>query len=43
MEEVEQVIEAVSPIVAKLRKLSPYWDENGPIENPEESFAPVYA
>lgn len=43
MEEVEQVIEAVPPIVAKLRKLSPYWGENGPIENPEESFAPVYA
>ncbi|MCG8612233.1 MAG: cysteine desulfurase NifS, partial [Pseudomonadales bacterium] len=43
MEEVERVIEAVPPIVAKLRKLSPYWGENGPIENPEESFAPVYA
>lgn len=43
MEEVERVIEAVPPIVAQLRKLSPYWGENGPVENPEEAFAPVYA
>ena len=43
MVEVERVIEAVPPIVAKLRKLSPYWGENGPVENPEQAFAPVYA
>ncbi|WP_317929950.1 cysteine desulfurase NifS [Halioxenophilus sp. WMMB6] len=43
MEEIERVIAEVPPIVAKLRKLSPYWGENGPVENPEESFAPVYA
>ncbi|MAR89759.1 MAG: cysteine desulfurase NifS [Pseudomonadota bacterium] len=43
MEEVERVIEAVPPIVAKLRKLSPYWGDNGPVENPEQAFAPVYA
>ena len=43
MEEIERVIEAVPPIVAKLRKLSPYWGENGPVENPEQAFAPVYA
>ena len=42
-EEIERVIEAVPPIVEQLRKLSPYWGENGPIENPEEAFAPVYA
>ncbi len=42
-EEVERVIQAIPPIVAKLRKLSPYWDENGPVEEPEKSFAPVYA
>jgi len=42
-EEIERVIEAIPPIVAQLRKLSPYWGENGPIENPEEAFAPVYA
>ncbi|SEG25085.1 cysteine desulfurase NifS [Marinobacterium lutimaris] len=43
MEEVERVIEEVPGIVAKLRKLSPYWGENGPVENPGEAFAPVYA
>lgn len=43
MEEVERVIEAVPPIVAQLRKLSPYWSDNGPVENPEQAFAPVYA
>ena len=42
-EEIERVIEAVPPIVAKLRKLSPYWSDNGPVENPEQAFAPVYA
>lgn len=42
-EEIERVIEEVPPIVAKLRKLSPYWGDDGPIENPEESFAPVFA
>ncbi len=43
MEEIERVIEAVPPIVAQLRKLSPYWSENGPVEDPEQAFAPVYA
>ncbi|MGI1670177.1 MAG: cysteine desulfurase NifS [Neptuniibacter sp.] len=43
MEEVERVIEEIPPIVAKLRKLSPYWSDNGPVENPEAAFAPVYA
>lgn len=43
MEEVERVIQEVPGIVAKLRKLSPYWGDNGPVENPDESFAPVYA
>lgn len=43
MEEVERVIEAVPPIVERLRKLSPYWGENGPIEDPEQAFAPAYA
>ncbi|MDD3609553.1 MAG: cysteine desulfurase NifS [Halothiobacillaceae bacterium] len=42
-EEIDRVIAAVPPIVAQLRKLSPYWGENGPIENPEQAFAPVYA
>jgi cysteine desulfurase len=43
MEEVERVIEAVPPIMEKLRKLSPYWGDNGPVEEPEKAFAPTYA
>ncbi len=43
MQEVERVIEAVPPIVAQLRKLSPYWGENGPLQEPEKAFAPAYA
>ena len=43
MDEVEQVIAAMPPIVARLRKLSPYWSENGPVANPEQAFAPAYA
>ncbi|WP_246296647.1 hypothetical protein [Allochromatium humboldtianum] len=42
-EEVERVIEAVPPIVAQLRKLSPYWDVDGPVEEPEKAFVPAYA
>ncbi|MBF0249410.1 MAG: cysteine desulfurase NifS [Alphaproteobacteria bacterium] len=42
-EEIERVIAAVPGIVAKLRKLSPYWGDNGPLENPEAMFAPAYA
>ena len=42
-EEVERVIAAVPPIVAQLRKLSPYWGINGPIEEPDKAFAPAYA
>ncbi len=43
MDEIEKVIEAVPPIVAQLRKLSPYWDGDGPVEEPEKAFAPTYA
>lgn len=43
MQEIERVIEAVPPIVAQLRKLSPYWGEDGPLEGPEKAFAPAYA
>ncbi len=43
MEEVERVIAALPPIVERLRKLSPYWGENGPVENPEQAFVPKYA
>ena len=43
MQEVEEVIKAIPPIMEKLRKLSPYWGENGPVEEPEKAFAPTYA
>lgn len=43
MEEVERVIAAVPPIVEQLRKLSPYWADGGPVEEPEKAFAPTYA
>ncbi len=43
MDEVERVIAAVPPIAEKLRKLSPYWGENGPVEDPEQAFQPKYA
>jgi len=40
--EIDQVIEAIPTIVEKLRKLSPYWSGNGPIENPDAAFNPNY-
>jgi len=43
MDEVERVIAAVPPIAEKLRRLSPYWGENGPVEDPEQAFVPKYA
>lgn len=42
-EEIEWVIAAVPPVIAQLRKLSPYWEDNGPVTEPEKAFAPVYA
>jgi len=41
--EVDRVIQVVPEIVAQLRKLSPYWGETGPAEEPDKAFAPVYA
>lgn len=38
--EIDRVIATVPSVIAKLRKLSPYWGESGP---KEESFAPAYA
>ena len=43
MQDVERVIEAIPPIMQQLRKLSPYWGVNGPVEEPEKAFAPTYA
>jgi cysteine desulfurase len=43
MQEVERVIQAVPPIIEQLRKLSPYWSGEGPVEDPGQAFAPTYA
>ena len=43
MEEMERVIEVVPSIIEQLRKLSPYWSDAGPVEEPEMAFAPTYA
>ncbi|MDZ4255821.1 MAG: cysteine desulfurase NifS [Sulfuritalea sp.] len=42
-EEVDRVIAAVPPIIAQLRKLSPYWSGEGPVTNPQQAFQPEYA
>ncbi len=42
-EEIERVIAAVPPVVAKLRKMSPYWSDNGPVGESGRAFAPTYA
>ena len=41
--EIDKVIAAVPPIIAQLRKLSPYWGVDGPVTDPSKTFAPVYA
>ena len=41
--DIQRVIEALPPIVAQLRKLSPYWDGDGPVSDPARAFAPTYA
>ncbi|MRD72370.1 cysteine desulfurase NifS [Rhodocyclus tenuis] len=41
--EIDRVIAAVPPIIAQLRKISPYWGEQGPLANADESFAPQYS
>lgn len=41
--EIDRVIEAVPPIVAQLRKLSPYWSGDRPVANPDQAFQPAYA
>jgi len=43
MAEVDEVLKVMPGIVATLRKLSPYWDGNGPVADPEKAFAPTYA
>jgi cysteine desulfurase len=41
--EIDRVIEVTPAIIAQLRKMSPYWGENGPLIEPEKVFIPVYA
>lgn len=43
MHEVDEVLKVMPGIVATLRKLSPYWDGDGPVANPEQAFKPTYA
>ncbi|MGR9108409.1 MAG: aminotransferase class V-fold PLP-dependent enzyme, partial [Gammaproteobacteria bacterium] len=43
MQEIERVIEVMPEIIAQLRKLSPYWGENGPVEEADKAFSPTYA
>jgi cysteine desulfurase len=43
LEEIERVIEVTPPIIAQLRKISPYWAESGPVSDPTKLFAPAYA
>jgi cysteine desulfurase len=42
-EEVDRVIAAVPPIIAQLRKLSPYWSGDAPVADPEQAFQPEYS
>jgi len=43
MYEVEEVLKVMPGIVKTLRKLSPYWEGDAPVANPEQAFAPTYA
>ncbi|MBT0960550.1 cysteine desulfurase NifS [Denitromonas iodatirespirans] len=42
-EEIQHVISATPPIIEQLRKLSPYWSNNGPSESLGTGFSPTYA
>ncbi|MGR9052178.1 MAG: aminotransferase class V-fold PLP-dependent enzyme, partial [Gammaproteobacteria bacterium] len=43
MREVDEVLKVMPQIVATLRKLSPYWDGDKPVADPEQAFQPTYA
>lgn len=43
MKEVDEVLKVMPQIVATLRKLSPYWEGDQPVADPEKAFAPTYA
>ena len=40
--EIDRVVEAVPPIIARLRKLSPYWNEAAPAKDEIGAFVPAY-
>ena len=40
--EIDRVIAVLPGIITRLRSMSPYWGENGPLEHPEAAFAPAY-
>jgi cysteine sulfinate desulfinase/cysteine desulfurase-like protein len=42
-DEIETVVGALPSVVAQLRRLSPYWGEQGPVQDPQKAFAPAYA
>lgn len=42
-DEIDRVIAAVPPIVAQLRKLSPYWSGDGPARDQTAAFTPAYS
>ena len=41
--EIDRVVAAVQPIIAQLRKISPYWNGDGPAGDSDQAFAPAYA
>jgi cysteine desulfurase len=41
--EIDRVIAAVPPIIAQLRRISPYWGEEGASDPAAQGFAPQYA
>ncbi len=43
MSDVDDVLNIMPQIVATLRKLSPYWEGDGPVANPEQAFQPTFA
>lgn len=43
MQEVDEVLKVMPGTVATLRKLSPYWDGDKPVESPEKAYQPTYA
>ena len=40
--EIDRVVAAVPPIIARLRKLSPYWGDGGPVAEVGKAFQPAY-